>query len=79
MDEHTRTIDFLAGLFVGAIIGAGVALVTAPQSGQRTRRKVRRVAGSLTDGAQDRFDDFADEVKRRVDDAVTGARKRLKS
>lgn len=76
-NDSTRTVDFLAGLLLGAVIGAGVALVTAPQSGTRTRRKIKRVAGNLSEGAQDRFEDFADEVKARVDDAVRGARKRI--
>jgi len=79
MDENNRAVDFMAGVFLGAILGAGVALMTAPQSGERTRRKIKRTAGSLSDGAQDRFDDLADDVKRRVDDAVTGARKRIRS
>lgn len=76
-NDSTRTVDFLAGLLLGAVIGAGVALVTAPQSGNRTRRKIKRVAGTISEGAQDRFEDFADEVKARVDDAVRGARKRI--
>ena len=75
--DNTRTVDFLAGLMLGAVIGAGVALMTAPQTGNRTRRKIKRVAGSISTGAQDRFDDFADDVKARVDDAVRGARKRI--
>ena len=76
-DDSSRTFDFLAGLMLGAVIGAGVALMTAPHSGTRTRRKIKRVAGTLTEGAHDRFDDFADDVKSRVDDAVRGARKRI--
>lgn len=75
--DSTRSVDFLTGLLLGAAIGAGVALMAAPQSGTRTRRKIKRVAGNLSEGAQDRFDDFADDVKGRVDDAVKGARKRL--
>jgi gas vesicle protein len=76
-EDGTRTQDFLTGLLLGAAIGACVALMAAPQSGNRTRRKIKRVAGSLTEGAHDRIDDFAEDVKARVDDAVKGARKRI--
>jgi len=51
--------------------------MTAPQSGNRTRRRIKRAASTLTQSAQDRIDDFTDDVKTRADDAVRGARKRI--
>ena len=72
-----RVGALLVGLALGAVIGAGVALLTAPQDGQKTRRKIRRTAGRIRLDAGDRWDDFADDVKDRVDDAVRTARKRL--
>ena len=77
-DEEAGT-HFLAGVLVGAVLGAAVALLTAPQPGHRTRRRIRRVAGNLRDGASDRWEDLADEIKGRVDETVKGARKRLPS
>lgn len=76
-DDNRELFNFASGLILGAVIGAGVALLTAPQSGQRTRRKIRRRAGDIRHGAEDRWDEFADEVKEKVDDAVRGARKKL--
>jgi hypothetical protein len=35
------------------------------------------VAGELRETATDQLDDFADDVKSRVDDAVRGARRKL--
>ena len=70
-------MNFVSGFLIGAIIGAGIALLTAPEAGNRTRRKIRRVAGGLKDSATDQLDDFAEDVKARVDDAVRVARKRL--
>jgi len=76
-DSHVGTL--VAGLVLGAVIGAGLALLTAPESGRKTRKKLRKTTGRLTSGAGDRWEDFADDVKGRVDDAVQAAKKRLPS
>lgn len=36
--------NFLAGLIVGAAIGAGLALLYAPQAGEETRKLLRKKA-----------------------------------
>lgn len=76
-DQDANAVNFVAGFLLGAIVGVGIALLTAPNAGNRTRRMIRRVAGELKDSATDQLDDFAEDVKARVDDAVRGARKRL--
>ncbi len=73
-DNEGQIVNFVAGLLLGAVIGAGVALLSAPQSGRRTRRRIRKAAVDLRDSASDRWEDLADDVKRRVDDAIEGAR-----
>jgi len=75
-DHETQVINFISGLLLGAVMGASVALLTAPQSGRRTRRRIKKTAVTLRDSATDRWDDLADEVKGKVDDAFEGARKR---
>lgn len=78
-DEHsTQVMNFVSGLVLGAVLGAGVALLTAPQSGRRTRRRIRRAAVDVRSNAGDRFEDLADDVKHRVDEALEGARTRFK-
>ena len=76
-DHETQVLNFLSGLILGAVIGAGIAVLTAPESGRRTRRRIRRVAGDLRETATDRWDDLAEDVKGRVDDAIKGARNRF--
>ncbi len=73
-DNEGQLVNFFAGLVLGAVIGAGVALLSAPQSGRRTRRRLQKAAVDLRDSASDRWDDLADDVKRHVDDAIEGAR-----
>ena len=49
MNNHCRcaTGGFLAGIVTGALVGAGIALLYAPQSGTETRKKLKRKAGEI--------------------------------
>jgi gas vesicle protein len=76
-DDGTQLFSFFSGLVLGAFLGAGFALLSAPDSGRRTRRRLRKAAGEIRDTATDRWDDLADDVKGRVDDAIKGARQKL--
>ena len=76
-EHEVHSVTFVSGFLLGAMVGAGIALLAAPEAGTRTRRKIRRVAGELRESAGDQWDDLAEEVKDRVDDAVRGARKRF--
>ncbi len=76
-DQEAQVMNFISGLVLGAIIGAGVAMLTAPQSGRRTRRRIRTSAVGVRDTAQDRWEELADEVKVRVDEAIGTARKKF--
>ena len=76
-DHESQVFNFIAGLVLGAVIGAGIAMLTAPDSGKKTRRRVRRMAGEFRRTAEGRLGELTDDVRGRVDDAVKGARKRL--
>ncbi len=54
-------------LVAGGIIGAGVALLFAPQSGKRTRRDIVRYSKRAKHKAEEVVDDFADSVSDMVD------------
>ena len=55
---------FAAGLILGALVGAGLALLLAPQSGADTRRGLARKARHLAEEARDRYDDARQRVRR---------------
>ena len=75
--QQDQLFGFVAGLILGAAIGATAAYLTAPQSGRRTRRRLGKAAYGVRRRTGDRWDDLAEEVKGRVDEAISGARKRL--
>jgi gas vesicle protein len=70
IEKHSGGIgEFL----VGALVGAGIALLFAPKSGVETRDDIKRGARK----AQDRVRDVADGVKDQVVDTFEGARARV--
>jgi gas vesicle protein len=73
-DEETGAINFVAGMLLGAVLGASLALLTAPQSGRKTRKRLIRAVSSAREVAGDRWEDLADEVQ----DAVRAGRKRVR-
>jgi len=76
-DREREAASFISGLVLGAVIGAGLAMLTAPQPGRMTRRRLKRSARRLTGDAADRFDELAVELRDKVDEAVGQARERL--
>jgi gas vesicle protein len=60
----------LAGLLLGGLIGAGVALLLAPQSGHKTRRQIRRKGRDLreqtTDAITDTIEDGVAQVRSKA-------------
>ena len=59
-----RARTFAAGLILGALVGAGLALLLAPQSGADTRRGLSRRARRLAEDARDRYDEARLRVRR---------------
>jgi gas vesicle protein len=54
-------------LVAGGIIGAGVALLFAPQSGKATRKDISRYARKARRRAEEVVDDFSGSVSKLVD------------
>jgi gas vesicle protein len=66
-DDESQTFAFLAGLALGVILGAGVALLTAPHSGKRTRRQLRRAINRGSRPVTDRLEEMTDDFRTAVD------------
>jgi gas vesicle protein len=54
-------------LVAGGVIGAGLALLFAPQSGERTRKDIVRYSKKVRRKAEGIVDDFADSVSEMVE------------
>ena len=74
----------IASFLLGAAIGAGIALLLAPQSGEETRRDIKRKASEMKDAAKDVAGDFSDSVvdryakaKRTVGSTIDSARQAI--
>jgi gas vesicle protein len=63
-EAHHSTRTFLAGLAIGALVGAGVALLFAPKSGAETRLAVARRAKIMAREAREKYDDVREKVRR---------------
>ena len=51
---------------LGAVVGAGLGLLFAPQSGERTRRDLARRGRKLRDRAEELIEDYTDDVVEEV-------------
>ena len=54
----------LVAFMAGVVIGAGVALLYAPQTGKETRRMLAKKAGELKDEAEEIMEDTLDKSKK---------------
>jgi len=78
-DQGTR---MMTGFMMGALVGAGIALLLAPGTGEENRRRLRETASRLRDNAdeaissmRDRFDEMrhGSEASRDSDRQHEGA------
>jgi gas vesicle protein len=71
--EDHRARTFLAGLAIGALVGAGVALLFAPQSGAETRRVMSKKAKTLAKEAREKYEAMREKVKHARHHEAAGA------
>ncbi|MCL5035961.1 MAG: YtxH domain-containing protein [Chloroflexi bacterium] len=74
--------EFVFGLFVGALLGASLAIVFAPQSGEATREMIRKKSKEMQDKAMDMLEELKDEVDDlvvKVQDAFEDTTKQVKT
>lgn len=68
MDDRDKKVAAAALLMLaGGIVGAGLALLLAPQSGQRTRKDIVRYARKKKIRASEAVDDLSASVSDLVD------------
>jgi gas vesicle protein len=66
--NRESTSGFFAGLMMGAVVGAAIALLYAPQPGTETRRMVKEKALEVKEKAAK----AASKIKESVSSAIKG-------
>lgn len=66
MNDHRN--DALTSFLLGAVIGAGVALMLAPEAGPEMRRRLGEAAKGLGGDLGDRLGGVKDDIKQRASD-----------
>ncbi|RPI36682.1 MAG: YtxH domain-containing protein [Nitrospiraceae bacterium] len=61
-EDNDKTGTVLISFLIGGIIGAGVALLLAPQSGRKTRKQILDAAGDVRGQASD----YAKKLKEKI-------------
>jgi gas vesicle protein len=79
MADEIMNRNTAAALFAGALVGAGFALLFAPQSGRKTRRDIRQFAdrvGNKAEAArlelQRSIDNIVDDVEEKLREGLAG-------
>jgi gas vesicle protein len=61
-DEGYGSGSLLLSFLLGGVVGAGLALLIAPQAGEETRRKIKELA----DDIKDKTNEYISETKEKV-------------
>ena len=80
MSEDRDDLNFLGALgllAVGAVIGAGVALLLAPRTGDETREILREKSSDLAKQARERGSEWARRAQETVGEAQSRAQEYL--
>jgi len=66
MSNQNRGVLFLAGLVTGSLVGVGVALLLAPQSGVETRGQIKDKSVELKDGVVESLTEAGQRVQTQI-------------
>ena len=62
MATRNNAVGIITAFTLGGLVGAGLALLFAPQSGEKTRRKIIEVV----EDAREEISDYADKIKAKL-------------
>ncbi len=65
-------MSVVTGLLIGGLIGAGVALLMAPRSGEETRAEIRNKSMEYRDRTKDVVNDTVSQAKSKAGDLKDG-------
>lgn len=79
MNNRYNMLSMVFPYIIGALIGAGIALLMAPQSGQETRSLILNKGMEIKDRAVESVEDTRDRASRAIGDITEQTKESLSS
>ncbi len=77
MEEHEKRTVLLVGLAAGTLMGAGLGVLFAPESGKRTREHIQRLRRHAVEKAEDSQGNVRDSLDGVLEGICGVTRERL--
>lgn len=68
MEKEKNAMSVMTAFIVGGLIGAGIALLMAPQSGEDTRKLIKQQAEETRHRAETAADDLIHQTREKAED-----------
>ncbi len=68
-DEGFGSGSVLLAFLLGGVVGAGMALLVAPQSGEETRRKIKELADDIKEKTNEYINEAKDKATAVADES----------
>lgn len=70
MSSERKGMSTFIGFLAGAAIGAGIALLFAPQSGKETRKKIKDASEKVAGNIKENYEKVTREVKQAAENGI---------
>lgn len=77
MEDSNETAKLVGAVVVGALIGATLGVLFAPDKGSATRSKLMDGAGDLADNLKKKVREGADAIRSKVDEYTNMAEEKV--
>jgi gas vesicle protein len=74
--NETNVISIIGAFAIGGLIGAGIALLMAPQSGEETRNMLRNRSYEMRDRAMETAEETRYKAEKAIDDIADRTKKK---
>lgn len=78
-ERNTSIVSLISAFAIGGLIGAGIALLMAPQSGQETRDRIRNKSVEIKDKAIETAEDTRERASKALNDVTQQTKEKVSS